>query len=379
MNIVFMFPSQSSRYGGMIRKLALLRPATAQVLRDASEVLGEDLAERYCRDSPDVFKEKRDQRLGLFLVNLMYQRALEAEGVVASYSLGFSLGEYNHLVHIGALSVADAVRLLVRPSPPDLPDPVGERAVVYRIPLAPVTGLVERAREMGVIQVGGMLSPHIHYIAGESEPVRWVCARLKEEQPESRTMFMPVKLPLHSMLMRPIAERLAAHMEQVDWRVPHLPYLPNALGKLVFAPGKATLIDLMARHLYEAVHWRQSIDGLVRRHRDAVFVEVGPRRALCAYFYLEKRWHPDTRYYITDNMDADTGTYLDTIVADLGPRRRRSWFAAETLLGPAGLAGPAEAADTSDAPDAPGAPDTSGSPDAAIAPDVADAGDEAQA
>jgi [acyl-carrier-protein] S-malonyltransferase len=328
--VVFMFPSQSSRYPGMIRKIAELRPEVAGVLREASEILGEDLEARYLTDDPESFREKRDQRLGLFLVNLMYQRALESAGIEARYSLGFSLGEYNHLLHIGALTLEEALRILVRPSPPDLPDPQGERVVIYRIRLRPLLEIVERAKELGVVELGGMLSPHIHYIAGEAEPVRWVCARLKEELPESRTLYMPVKLPLHSSLMRPIAERLGQYLAGRDLRVPHLPYLPNATGELVHAPDKPTLIDLMERHLYQAVHWRQSIDSLIRRHRDAVFVEVGPRRALCAYFYLEKKWHPGTRYFITDNMDVHTGEHLEKVVAEVGPRRRAP-FASEAL------------------------------------------------
>jgi [acyl-carrier-protein] S-malonyltransferase len=320
--VVFMFPSQSSRYAGMIRKIAELRPETAYVLEEASDALGEDLRARYLNDDPEAFQAKRDQRLGLFLVNLMYQRALELAGVHARYSLGFSLGEYNHLVHIGALSLAEALRLLVLPTPTNPPDPVGERAVVYRIPLAPLAERVERGRAHGVVEVGGMLSPHIHYIVGEAAPVRWVCERLKEELPESRTMFMPTKLPLHSSLMRPAAERLVSALQEMELATPHLPYLPNALGELVHEPDRETLIDLMARHLYEPVHWRQSIDNLIRKQRDAVFVEVGPRRALCAYFYLEKRWHPKTRYFITDNMDAQTSQHLDKVVEELGSRPR---------------------------------------------------------
>jgi [acyl-carrier-protein] S-malonyltransferase len=328
--VVFMYPSQSSRYPGMINKIAALRPETAAVLREASEILGEDLESRYRNDDPASIEEKRDQRLATFLVNLMYQRALEASGIEARYSLGFSLGEYNHLFHIGALTLEEALRILIRPSPPDLPDPQGERAVIYRIRLKPLQEVVERGRELGVVEVGGMLSPHIHYIAGEAEPVKWVCARLKEELPESRSMFMPVKLPLHSSLMKPIAGRLGQYLSGRDLRVPVLPYLPNATGELVYEPDKAALVDLMERHLYQAVHWRQSIDNLIRKHRDAVFVEVGPRRALCAYFYLEKKWHPNTRYFITDNMDTRTGEHLDKVVAEVGPRRRLS-FAGESI------------------------------------------------
>jgi [acyl-carrier-protein] S-malonyltransferase len=320
--VVFMFPSQSSRYAGMIRKIAELRPEVAYVLDDASDALGEDLRARYLNDDPETFQAKRDQRLGLFLVNLMYQRALELSGVQAQYSLGFSLGEYNHLLHIGALSFEEALQILILPTPAHPPDPVGERAVVYRIPLAPLVELVERGRAHGVVELGGMLSPHIHYIVGEAEPVRWVCERLKEEQPEARSMYMPTKLPLHSSLMRSTADRLVRALQGMELATPSLPYLPNALGELVEAPDRETLIDLMARHLYQPVHWRQSIDTLIRKHRDAVFVEVGPRRALCAYFYLEKRWHPKTRYFITDNMDEQTSEHLEKVIQELAPRSR---------------------------------------------------------
>jgi [acyl-carrier-protein] S-malonyltransferase len=335
--VVFMFPSQSSRYAGMIRKIVELKPLAGEILAEAGAVLGEDLS-RYLADDPGVFKAKRDQRLGIFLVNHMYQRVLEAAGVEASLSLGFSLGEYNHLVHIGALSFAQALKILERPSPPDLPDPVGDRAVVYRIPIEPVAAIVERARAHGLIEIGGMLSPHLHHIVGETAPVRWACERLKEEQPESRSMFMPVKLPLHSSLMRPIGERLSWWLsENAEFQEPRLPYLPNALGRLVEKPSRETLIDLVGRHLYEPVYWRRSIDTILYRHRRPVFVEVGPRRALCAFFFHEKRWVPADRYYITDNMDGETGRHIERIVADLA-RRRRTHFASQRLgdrIGPA--------------------------------------------
>ncbi len=329
--VVFMFPSQSSRYAGMIGKLVELKPLAGEILGEASEALGEDLA-RYRAADPAVFKTKRDQRLGIFLVNYMYQRVLEAAGVEASLSLGFSLGEYNHLVHIGALSFAQALKILERPSPPDLPDPVGDRAVVYRIPIEPVEAIVERARAHGLIEIGGRLSPHLHHIVGETAAVRWACDRLKEEQPESRSMFMPVKLPLHSSLMRAIGERLSWWLgENAEFAVPRLPYLPNALGTLVESPSRETLIDLIGRHLYEPVYWRQSIDTILRRHRRPVFVEVGPRRALSAFFFHEKSWVPADRYYSIDNMDAETGRHIDRVVSELAPQQRRRHFAGQLL------------------------------------------------
>ncbi|HEX2252555.1 MAG TPA: ACP S-malonyltransferase [Thermoanaerobaculia bacterium] len=332
MTVVFMFPSQSSRYAGMIAKIVRLRPALSPLLDEASEAVGFDCRERYLSGDPDVFRRKSDQRIGIFLMNYLMQRALQDEGVEGDLSLGFSLGEYNHLVHAGALSFAEALKLLMRPAPPEHPDPVGERAVVYRIGIRPLRGIVERGREHGLVEVGGEMTPHIHHIVGEEAAVRWVCERIKEEKPRARSMFLPTKLPLHCELMRPVADRLAAHLQTIEISVPDKPYLPNVLGKLVHRPDRAAIIDLMARHLCEPVRWRQSIDHVVRRHPGAVFVEVGPRRALAAFFYLEKTWHPKTRYYITDELERDDDHWLRKVVEEVRPKPSRR-FASEALAG----------------------------------------------
>ncbi len=46
----------------------------------------------------------------MFVANHMMLSLLQAEGVDAELSLGLSLGEYNHLVHIGALELPEAPR-----------------------------------------------------------------------------------------------------------------------------------------------------------------------------------------------------------------------------------------------------------------------------
>lgn len=328
MNVVFMFPSQTSRYAGMIRKALGFRPHLRAVLDRAAEVLDEDLS-RFDSDDPQAFAEKRDQRLGMFLVNYLYQRALEEAGIDAVISLGFSLGEYNHLVHIGALDFDQAVRLMVRPAPAGMPDPEGERAIVYRVRLATLEAIVARGSERGLVEVSGMLSPHIHLVVGEPAPVAWVLERLAEEVPSSRSMTFPVKLPLHSSLLEPVALRYAEHLRTLEYGEAEKPYLPNVLGSAVERPDKDTLVDLMTRHLYQPLRWRQSIDYVMKRYRNPVLVEVGPRRALCAFLYLEKRWHPKAKMRLVDSMKVDTPRILDETIRALGPEQPRFSLAGE--------------------------------------------------
>lgn len=332
MTVVFMFPSQTSRYAGMIRKVVGIRPESRLILDRASDILGEDLS-RYAGDEAEIFKEKRDQRLGMFLVNHMYLTALQAEGIEGDLSLGFSLGEYNHLVHIGVLDFDMAIRLLVRPSPPDLPDPEGERAIVYRISQKTLEALVAEGSAKGLVEVSGMLSPHIHLIVGERPAVHAVMDLVKARVPRARAMTFPVKLPLHSQLLEPIGRRFRTHLETLTFGEATKPYLPNVLGEAVERPDHGTIVDLMSRHLYQPLRWRQSIDHIVANYPKPAFVEVGPRRALCGFLYLDSRWHPGARLLITDSMKVESARVLDKTIRDLQPDRPRFRLAAERFRG----------------------------------------------
>src|ERR1700733_11260837 len=102
--IVFMFPGQSSRYPGMIEKIIATHPESEAIVRHASDILGRDLVAHYRVGKADMFACNRDVQIGVFLANHLHLCLLERAGVRGAWSLGLSLGEYNHLVHIGALS-----------------------------------------------------------------------------------------------------------------------------------------------------------------------------------------------------------------------------------------------------------------------------------
>ena len=54
----------------------------------------------------------RDVQIVVFLASQMYLAGLCAEGVDAVASMGLSLGEFSHLVHIGALDLAAEILIL---------------------------------------------------------------------------------------------------------------------------------------------------------------------------------------------------------------------------------------------------------------------------
>ena len=60
MDLVFQFPGQSSRYPGMVPRIAGLRPENGDILAEASAVLGRDLAHHYRADNADAYACNRD-------------------------------------------------------------------------------------------------------------------------------------------------------------------------------------------------------------------------------------------------------------------------------------------------------------------------------
>src|SRR5690606_9285414 len=109
MALVLLFPGQSSRDGDMVARALRMAPSAARrVLEEASDVLSRDLIAHYKGDPRAQFATNRDVQIGVFVTNHVHLEALRERGIEAPVSLGLSLGEYNHLVHIGAFSFADA-------------------------------------------------------------------------------------------------------------------------------------------------------------------------------------------------------------------------------------------------------------------------------
>jgi [acyl-carrier-protein] S-malonyltransferase len=282
----------------MLSRIVAAWPAAASIVRDASRILGRDLAGHYGGNGHG-FETNRDIQVGVFLVSHLHLKALQAAGVQGDYSLGLSLGEYNHLVHIGALAFESALRLVDARGKVYDRGPPGMMASVFPLELEQLGPIVEQARAVGAIEIANYNSPTQHVVAGEKRAVEVVMRRLDEEFCIEATVIEH-NIPMHTPGFRPVAAQLRPHLDQAAWQRPTRPYLPNVTAELTAQPAPALIVSMLERHVYSPVYWRDSIDLLVRRLPAAVFIEVGPRSVL--YNLLQKRWH-SVQKYRTDMTD----------------------------------------------------------------------------
>lgn len=293
MTIAFMFPGQSSRDPSMFERLwALDGDATAEVVTRASDVLGRDLVKHYRADNEAAFATNRDVQVGVFVASHAHLVALERAGVHADVSMGLSLGEYNHLVHAGAIAFEDALRLVDARGAAYDAGPDGAMACVFPLPLDLLRATVERARQGAPLEIVNFNSPTQHVVAGSREAVKRACDEVEEAG--CTCVVIEDRIPMHASTFRPVAGALARTLHRARWRPPRLPYLPNVTARVEPYPSPARIAHLLTAHVFSPVRWRETIELVAERAPDVVFVEVGPRTVL--YNLLSRSWKKNARF-----------------------------------------------------------------------------------
>lgn len=298
MTAVFMFPGQSSRYPEMLERVVHLSPRSSTALvHTASEILGRDLAMQYHPHNPDIFVSNRDVQIGVFLVNHLYMQALEEAGIDAPLSLGLSLGEYNHLVHIGALDFPSALRLVEARGTAYDAGPDGAMASVFPLELDELQTVVSRARAYGALDIANINSPTQHVLSGERSALDAALAILEDEY-FVQGVVIEQHIPMHTWRFHPVAAIFRPALERAPWQPPRKPYLPNVRGSTLELPAAQDFIETLMQHVYRPVLWSESILFVANRYADARFVEVGPRAVL--HNLLTRKWVSNTRFKTDD-------------------------------------------------------------------------------
>jgi [acyl-carrier-protein] S-malonyltransferase len=310
MTLVWMFPGQSSRYPGMIDKLAGLGEANQRTLDQASELLGRDLAAHYRADNDQAYGRNRDVQIGVFLANHMFLTVLEQAGLEAQASLGLSLGEWNHLVHIGALDFPQALLAVEQRGEAYDAGPAGAMASVFPIALDELKEVCDRVKDVGVLEVVNLNSPRQQVLSGETAALDRALEILEEDF-YCEAVVIERQVPMHCSTFAPVGQRFGDYLASLTFAEPKHSYLPNRLGRIEEHPD---FVDLLSTHVHMPVLWQRSIDLVLEKWPGATLVEVGPKRVL--YNLLDRKWHKGVDKHHTDVSD-EVGAHLATLIETL--------------------------------------------------------------
>jgi [acyl-carrier-protein] S-malonyltransferase len=291
----------------MLQKLAAVSPAVVNpIFRHASEVLGRSL------DGLDAFETDRprneDVQLAVFLANHAHWQLLRDAGLDGDCSAGLSLGEYNHLVQIGALTFDTALQLVAARGAAYDNGPRGAMAAVFPVEAEAVADAIARSRQFGVIEIANYNSPSQHVIAGDRRSLD-TAMRILEDDYAANTVMLDDRLPMHCSLFAPVAAALwpALHAATITSPVP--PYMPNVLGRAAEDSTPDGIRTSLAAQVHQPVHFRHAVDAFADAFPGCAFVEVGPKSVV--YNLLSKKWRSFQRY----KTDAEAGVFVDSIAS----------------------------------------------------------------
>lgn len=278
--IAFVFPGQGSQAIGMLSGLANDYPIIKQTFDEASQVLGYDLFE-LTQNGPETELNKTEQTQPALLAAsvAIYRLWIQLGGKEPDYMAGHSLGEYSALVCSGVIPFEQAIKLVsLRGQLMQKAVPAGEGAMSAIIGLADdeIAKACNAAAQGEVVSPVNFNSPGQVVIAGNKAAVERANVLCKEAGAK-RALPLPVSVPSHCALMKPIAEEFKDALLAVNINAPKVPVVNNVDVNIVTEPE--IIRDALARQLYNPVKWSQSMQYLAEEGV-TLLVEVGPGKVL---------------------------------------------------------------------------------------------------
>ena len=275
--VALVFPGQGSQYVGMARDFHAGSAAARELCETADRLLGVPLS-RICFEGPEeTLRQTEYTQPAIFLHSMI--AAAHRQGPAAAMAAGHSLGEYSALVHAGAMSFEDGLRLVRLRG--QLMQRAGEE---HRGTMAAVIGLdpealeavCARAAAQGVVQPANYNSPGQVVISGSVEGVH-AAMELAKARGARMVKELVVSGAFHSPLMESAREGLRRALAETPIRDAAIPVYANVTAAPVRTADE--IRSLLERQITSPVRWEETVRAMVRDGA-AAFHEVGPGKVL---------------------------------------------------------------------------------------------------
>lgn len=284
-SFAFVFPGQGSQSVGMLDAWGD-HPVVAQVLQEASDALGEDLALLIQQGPKEALALTTNTQPVMLVAGVAAYRVWRAEGGAAPAAVaGHSLGEYSALVASGVLTLAQAVPLVrfrAAAMQEAVPVGTGAMAAILGMDAAKViAGCAEVTAAFGpnaseVVEAVNFNDPAQTVIAGSKAAVEKACEVLKAAGAK-RALPLPVSAPFHSSLMKPAAEKLRGKLAETAFAAPQIPVVNNI--DVAVETDADRIRGALYRQAFGPVRWVECVLALQARGLTHL-VECGPGKVL---------------------------------------------------------------------------------------------------
>jgi [acyl-carrier-protein] S-malonyltransferase len=278
----FVCPGQGAQSIGMGKALAEAYVESKQVFEEVDDALGESLSKLIWEGDIDVLTLTENAQPALMATSLAAARALTREGMgveTANYVAGHSLGEYSALAIAGALSIADAARLLRargKAMQAAVPVGVGAMAALLGLDFETASQVAKQAAGDEVCEAANDNDPAQVVVSGHKAAVERA-VELAKEHGAKRAVLLPVSAPFHCSLMSPAAAVMKEALSEATILSPSVPVVSNVKAQAVSDPDE--IRELLIQQITGSVRWRESVMWMAQNDVSEIW-EIGAGKAL---------------------------------------------------------------------------------------------------
>nr|WP_206699165.1 ACP S-malonyltransferase [Brevibacillus agri] len=304
--VAFVFPGQGSQFVGMGQTLSEQSEAARRIFETADAALGFSLSGLCFAGPEEELKLTANTQPAILTASVAVLAALKEKlpDYTPDFVAGHSLGEYSALVAAGALSFADAVKV-VRARGQFMEEAVpagqGAMAAVLNMERAALQAVCEEVTASGhPVQPANMNCPGQIVISGSAEGVKLAGEKAKAAGAK-RVLPLNVSGPFHSSLMQPAADKLQAVLAGVTVQEASVPVVANVTARPV--TEATTIVEQLVQQVSAPVLWEDSVQWMVEAGV-TTFVEIGPGKVLAGL--IKKIAPADTTIISVQDMESLT-------------------------------------------------------------------------
>ena len=271
--IAFVFAGQGAQTPGMGKDVYDQIPAAAEVFAKADAVREGTSRQCFEADAAELMETKNTQPC-VFTVDLAMAAALEAEGIHADMTAGYSLGELAALVYAGAMTVEEGTHLVAERG--RLMQACSE---AHETGMAAVLKLSDEAVEEICSKYPDLYPVNFNSdgqvsVAGDKEQLAQMQADVKAARGIAK--ILDVSGAFHSPYMNDAAEEFGTILAEASFDEPKIPVYSNRTAESYEGQDIRVLLQ---EQIINPVYWKKLVRNMIDEGVDT-FIELGPGKAL---------------------------------------------------------------------------------------------------
>jgi [acyl-carrier-protein] S-malonyltransferase len=276
-----LFPGQGVQKVGMLNDLFENNSSAKDMVNEISSSLNFDLLELLVEDPENKINLTEFAQPSILVSSVLISKFIKIDQKI-EITAGLSLGEYSALVYTGCLQLSDAVTLVNHRGKlmqSAVPEGTAGMLVVLNMPISDVYKMIDVINnDEERINFSTDNADGVSVLAGKNEAIE-ACKNYIEVNDYKRvkTQMVQMSVPSHCYLLKEAQDKLATLLNEVEFKEPSIPVIPNVLAKPT--TNVEVIKESLVNQLTNTVRWRESINYLVTNGL-SLMIDAGPGKTI---------------------------------------------------------------------------------------------------